>query len=94
MRTSHLNWHVVLGLLASAFVFFLTIPASASEVSMLSDVQLNGILDNPEIVIVDVRESKGWRSSNIKIKGAVRKIPKRFESWAHDFSTDKTLILY
>jgi hypothetical protein len=94
MRTSHLNWHVVLGLLASAFVFFLTIPASASEVSMLSDVQLNGILDNPEIVIVDVRESKGWRSTNIKIKGAVRKIPKRFESWAHDFSTDKTLILY
>jgi rhodanese-related sulfurtransferase len=94
MRISHLNRHFMLGLLVSVFAILLSLPTSASEVSIISSIQLKRILDNPEIVIIDVRSSKDWRSSNIKIKGAVRKLPKSFESWAHDFSTDKELILY
>ena len=94
MRISHLDRHVMLGLLVSAFVIFLSLSVSAAEVTIISDVQLKGILDSPEIVIIDVRGSKDWRSSNIKIKGAVRKIPKKFESWAHELPTDKKLILY
>ncbi len=94
MRISHLNKHFMVGLLLSVFTIFLSLPASASEVSIISVIQLNRILDNPEIVIIDVRSSSDWRSSNIKIKGAVRKVPKNFKSWARDFPPDKELILY
>ncbi|MCJ7538745.1 MAG: hypothetical protein MUO88_03675 [Desulfobacterales bacterium] len=94
MRISLFDKLVMLGLLLSTFVIVLSLPAGASEVSIISDIQLKSLLDNPEVVIIDVRGSKDWQSSNFKIKGAVRKIPKQFESWAHDFSTDKELILY
>jgi rhodanese-related sulfurtransferase len=67
---------------------------SASGISIISTNQLNLILGNPEIAIIDVRASKDWQSSNVKIKGAVRGSPKNFESWANDFSKDKVLILY
>ena len=80
----------MLGLLVSVLTILLSLPAGASEVSIISGIQLNRILDNPEIIIIDVRSSGDWRSSNIKIKGAVRKIPKKIESWAHDFPTDRT----
>ena len=94
MRILYFNRQIMLGLLVGACAIFLSLPAGASEISIISDIQLKRILDNPEIVIIDVRGSKDWRSSNTKIKGAVRRIPKNFESWAHDFSTDKELILY
>jgi len=94
MRISYLIKHSVLGILVSTVVIFLSLPAAASEISIISDVQLKGILDNPDIVIIDVRGTKHWRSSNIKIKGAVRRMPKNFDSWTHDFPMDKELILY
>ncbi len=94
MRIIYFNRKMMLGLLVGAFAIFLSFPAGASEISMISGIQLKRILDNPEIVIIDVRGSKDWRSSNTKIKGAVQRIPKNFESWAHDFPTDKDLILY
>ena len=93
-RINKMKYYVMLRLLVSTFVIFLSLPAGASEVSIISDIQLKRILDSPEIVIIDVRGSKDWRSSNSKIKGAVRRISKKFESWAHDFPTDKKLILY
>jgi hypothetical protein len=94
MRISHVDRRVRLGLLISVFVIFLYLPADASDVSIITDIQLNRLLNNPEIVIIDVRSSKDWRSSQFKIKGAVRRIPKNFDSWAHDFPIDKELILY
>ena len=94
MRISHLKKHIMLGLLVSVLTILLSLSAGASEVSIISSIQLKRILDNPEIIIIDVRSSGDWRSSNIKIKGAVRKIPKNFDSWAHDFPTDRKLILY
>lgn len=82
------------GLLVSVFAIFLSLHAGASEVSIISVAQLNLMLDNSELVIIDVRGSEDWRSSDIKIKGSVRRMPEQFESWAHDFPKDKKLILY
>jgi hypothetical protein len=76
MQISHLKKHIMLGLLVSVLTILFSLPAGASEVSIISGIQLKRILDNPEIIIIDVRSSGDWRSSNIKIKGAVRKIPK------------------
>jgi hypothetical protein len=94
MRNSHLNRLAVLGMLISTIIIFSSLPANASDVSIISGVQLKSILEHPDIVIIDVRGSTHWRSSNIKIKGAVRRMPKNFDSWARDFPLDKELILY
>lgn len=94
MRIYHLNRQAILGSLIIDFVALYSLTASASGISLISIKQLKLILDNPEIAVIDVRSSKDWQSSDVKIKGAVRGAPKNFESWAYDFSKDKVLILY
>ena len=81
-------------LLVSVFILCIYFPAGAAEISIISVDQLKRMLDNPEIVIIDVRQGQDWQSSPVKIKGAVRRIPKKFKSWAHDFPLDKALVLY
>jgi hypothetical protein len=94
MKNSYFYRQAILGSLVFVFVASSSLTVSASGISIISINQLNLILGNPEIAIIDVRASKDWQSSNVKIKGAVRGSPKNFESWANDFSKDKALILY
>ena len=81
-------------LLVSAIILCIYLPAGAAELSIIPVDQLKRMLDNPEVVIIDVRLSRDWQSSPVKIKGAVRRGPKKFKSWAHDFPLDKALVLY
>ena len=69
-------------------------PADAANISLISIDQLKLILDNPQVVVIDVRTTNAWRDSPVKIKGAVRGAPKQFESWSTDFPRDKALVLY
>ena len=94
MKISYLYRQAIFGSLIFLFVTSSSLAVSASEISIISTNQLNLILGNPEIIVIDVRASKDWQSSSVKIKGAVRGAPKNFESWAYDFSKDKVLVLY
>ena len=63
-----------IGIIILMTVFF-SLPlgtAGASDSPLITINQLNLILDNPEVIIIDVRTSKAWRDSPVKIKGAVR----------------------
>ena len=51
-------------------------------------------MDNPEIIIVDVRTGKDWKVSEYKIKGAVRVNPREVESWGSQHSESKTFVFY
>jgi predicted sulfurtransferase len=82
---------LVLGL---AIVGMLTQIVAADEVPRMTKEQLNALLDDPDVLILDVRSSRDWSRSGRKIKGAVRENPKRFKSWAHAYSKEKTLVLY
>jgi rhodanese-related sulfurtransferase len=82
---------LVLGL---AIVSMLAPFAAADEVPRMTKEQLKALLNDPDVVILDVRRDKDWKGSEKKIKRAVRENPKRFKSWAHKYSKDKTLILY
>jgi len=82
---------LVLGL---AIVSTLTPFAAADEAPRMTKEQLKALLDDPDVVILDVRTSRDWKGSEKKIKGAVRENPKRFKSWAHTYSKEKTLVLY
>jgi rhodanese-related sulfurtransferase len=52
------------------------------------------MMNNPDLVIIDVRTGRDWASSESKIKGAVREEPNKAESWADKYEKSKTLVLY
>ena len=56
--------------------------------------QLLESLNHPEVLILDVRTSESWKASDYKIKGAARKNPENFDSWANEISKNKYLVLY
>lgn len=82
---------LVLGL---AIVSMLAPFAAADEVPRMTKEQLKALLNDPDVVILDVRTSRDWKGSEKKIKGAIRENPKGFESWAHKYPKDRTLVLY
>ena len=82
------------GFIVMMLLVGLCMPAIASEIPMISKSQLNQILGNPNVMVVDVRSAKDWQTSDVKIKGAVRKAPQNYESWAVDLPKNKTLVLY
>ena len=68
--------------------------SAAKDVPMMTKEELKAQLDNPDIMILDVREGRDWKSSEFKIKGASRANPKDFDTWAMTYPKDKTLVLY
>ena len=70
---------------------------SAQAFGQVKKISVNKVLEslnNPQLLILDVRSSESWQASDTKIKGAVRKNPKTFDSWANDFPKNKFLALY
>lgn len=69
-------------------------PVSAKSVSIMTKEELKKELENADLVILDVRTGKDWKSSEFIIQGAVRANPKEFASWGSKFDKDKKLVLY
>jgi rhodanese-related sulfurtransferase len=55
---------------------------------------LKSWLNDPQVVILDVRAPDDWEKSDKKIKGAVRKDPKNVKTWAATLPKDKKIVLY
>ena len=83
---------IVLSLVLVGFIAISALAANA--VPRISKEQLKEMLDNSNVIILDVRTSGGWQKSEFKIKGAVRRRPKLFDSWEVEFPRGKTLVLY
>ena len=70
-------------------------PATSSKaVQSISKESLKSKLEDPSIVILDVRRPQDWKKSGIKIKGAVQENPYKFDSWYSRYPKAKTIILY
>jgi hypothetical protein len=67
---------------------------AAEDVPRISKEKLKELLSNPNVIILDVRHGENWQNSEFKIKGAIRRRPKFFDSWANEFPRDKMLFLY
>jgi rhodanese-related sulfurtransferase len=65
-----------------------------AEVERITKESLKEMLDDPMLVIMDVRVKSHWESSNRKIKGAIREDPKDVEAWMKRYDREKTLVLY
>ena len=68
--------------------------AVAADVSKMTIEELKAQLDSSDIMILDVRTGGDWKSSEFKIKGAIRANPKEFDKWAEVYPKNKILILY
>ena len=85
---------LVTGVIGVAALCMVAQLAFAAEVPRMTKEELKPKLDNPDVVIVDVRVGKDWKGSEFKIKGAVRGNPAELSSWAEKYPKDKTLVLY
>jgi rhodanese-related sulfurtransferase len=84
---------VAIAMVFAAAAFFAT-PAAAQDVKRMTIEELKGMLGNPDLVIVDVRRDGDWKSSKVKIKGAVREDQEKVEAWMSKYAKDKTLVFY
>ena len=67
---------------------------AAEDAPRISKDKLKGLLGNPNVIILDVRHTDTWQEGEFKIKGAIRRRPEFFDSWANEFPRDKMLFLY
>jgi predicted sulfurtransferase len=65
------------------------------KVPRMTKEELKSLLGNPDVIIVDVRESEDYKKSEFKIQGAIREdAEKNLTTWADKYSKDKTLVFY
>jgi hypothetical protein len=82
------------GVIGAATLCMLAQLAIAAEVPRMTKNELNSKLDDPDVVIVDVRVGKDWKGSEFKIKGAVRGDKNNINAFAGKYPKDKTFVLY
>jgi len=88
-------WIAVPGVLVmTAIWMFACSLAYAADVPKMSSEELKGLLDNPDVIILDVRTDKDWEGSDSRITSARREAKKDFKNWADKYPKDKTLVLY
>jgi Rhodanese-like domain len=84
--------------LATLLIFFMVEGCTMFEKNVdaprMTKDELKARLDNPDLLIIDVRYGKDWTDSDLKIKGAVREDPEAFDSWANKYPKDKILVFY
>ena len=68
--------------------------ATSKDIPLVTKKGLKSMMGNPDVIILDVRHEQQWKASELKISGAIHENPKKVESWAKNYSKDKTLIFY
>jgi len=68
--------------------------SDAKDIPIMTKEELKAQLDSSDVMILDVRKGKDWKSSEFKIKGASRANPKELDKWAETYPKDKTFVLY
>jgi rhodanese-related sulfurtransferase len=83
--------------LMAIFLLFLIGPASqsaAADAQRITKDSLKAMLDDPGLLIIDVRTEKEWKKADSKIKGAVWEDADEVKTWAGKYPRDKSIALY
>jgi predicted sulfurtransferase len=67
---------------------------TAVDIPRMSVDELKSRLGDPDVVVIDVRQTGDWDASSTKIKGAIREAAKSVSEWVSNYSVDKTIVLY
>jgi hypothetical protein len=81
-------------LLLLSFLAGLTAIASASDVPKITAGDLSTMLGKPDLIIIDVRIERDWKTSPLKVRGAVWEDFLAVDTWAQRYPKDKTIVLY
>ena len=81
-------------LITSLFLTTLTAVASAADVPKITTEELRARLGDSDLIIIDVRIERDWKSSPLKVKGAVWEDFQDVDTWAQKYPKDKTIVLY
>jgi len=93
-KANRLKRKLLIYFLFICFTTFLSAQAFGQVIPITIN-QLLESLDHAQFLILDVRAPENWQASDNKIKGAVRKNPDTFDSWANDLRPqNKSLVLY
>ena len=86
----------LLGIVIVSFVFGsgLAPGVGAADVPLMTKDELKAALGNPDLVILDARAGKDWKSSEFKIQGAVRAAPGDFDEWGSVYDKGQKIVLY
>jgi len=69
--------------------------AAADKVPRITTEDLKAKLEDPDLIIIDVRARSDWDESAEKVKGAIREDPnKPTRTWAAKYPKEKTIVLY
>ncbi len=92
MKSARL-WAMVLtaGLLLA---FSWSVASGQEAAPRLDKDTLKGWLNDPKVLILDVRQPQDWESSDKKIKGAVRQDPNEVQTWAKSLPKNQKIVLY
>ncbi len=83
--------------LLAALLAPLALALAANTVERYVDpVTLKTWLNDPQVMIIDVRQPNDWNGSAVKIKGAVRQDPakEKVPLWAANLPKNKKIVLY
>jgi rhodanese-related sulfurtransferase len=84
----------VLILLAFLVSFGLASQSAAADAQRITKDGLKAMLDDPGLLIIDVRTEKEWKKADSKIKGAVWEDADEVKTWASKYPRDKSIALY
>lgn len=85
---------IVVVIVSSLFLTTVQANTKSKKVPMLTKEELKTMLGNSDLVILDARTGRDWKSSEFKIKDAVRADPNKLESWHKKYAKDTRLVLY
>jgi rhodanese-related sulfurtransferase len=91
MRTGRL-WFVVIAVSLMLAVSWSLV--FAQEAPRIDKETLKSWLNDPGMMIIDVRQPGDWQASDKKIQGAVREDPHAVDAWATTLPKDKKIVLY
>ncbi len=67
---------------------------SFPQPAMITKEQLKTMLNDPEVVIIDLRINRDWDAADRKIPGAVHEDPDHIADWVGKYPKDKIIVLY
>lgn len=93
MRKRLLIPHVLLLVLAMVLTSA-GLSQAETDVPLMTTDELKAMLDDPNLLVLDVRRGKDWKSSEFKIKGATYAKPEAYDAWADTYPKTKKVVLY
>ncbi len=78
----------------AAWIGMFGMQAGASEAPRIAKDELKRVIDDPGVVVIDVRAYTDWILASEKIRGAVREDYRDFDDWSAKYPRDRTVVLY